>query len=170
MQTHSELLSLVCVSCSVSFSRFSACPLGVCLASKLVYISTPPKDCQRLFATFFSFLAFFSVLRTHFHFWDAPRSEMSEHSTTAQRPSFRTKAACPQTDRSCFRRSGSRAAYGFAISSISIRVSSSRMNCSVLMAPSSQRSRLRASALTPSLVCWSALKLRICIAGASTST
>ena len=39
-------------------------PLGLCLASKLVYIIIVPPKCQHLFATFLSFFHFFLHLRT----------------------------------------------------------------------------------------------------------
>ena len=175
MQTHSELLSLVCVI--LVLYRFQGSVLsrfGVALASELVYIITVQRKSQHLFATFFAFLRVFFSLRTDPRFHSIlvrliPNVTCHSIVRRSQKRTARTQQTVLHSNLP-FRTLTAGENHYCASSIINRLASTSRTNCSVVIAPSSQRSRTYSMTRTPSEVSCSALPLRMYIAGAITFT
>ena len=162
-------------SCSVSFSRFSAVrPAFGSRASQLVHNIIPPKNCQHLFATFFAFLRFFFSLRTDPRFYSIlvrliPNVTCHSIVRRSQKRTARTQQTVLHSNLP-FRTLTAGENHYCASSIINRLASTSRTNCSLVIAPSSQRSRTYSMTRTPSEVSCSALPLRMYIAGAITFT
>ena len=175
MQTHSELLSLVCVILVLyRFQGSVLCSCGAPRESACLYYHRS-KEKSTPFCNFFRFFTLlfgFSNHKCH-----SPRfsSSITERYRSPQRPSF------PNKGRPALRRPSSDQNSSFtqfqpgmhlhcASSIISRLASTSRTNCSVVIAPFSQRSRTYSMTRTPSEVSCSTLPLRMYIDGAITFT